>query len=339
MNTLNKTISVIEPVNEAIARTKTILFAPFNLEKWMIIGFCAWLAGLLEGGIGGFNGVRHRYHGDTAEIPAKASQAFEGGVGGFNGVRYHGDTAEIPAKASQAIEFCKANMLIVIPIAAATILLVVFVMLILLWLSSRGKFMFLDCLAKNKAHIKEPWKTFRKQANGLLGFRLLLMVTALLWVIAVGILTIWLVSLAKFSNAGAVIIGIIICAMILLLIIVSLFFGLIQVLTFDFVMPIMYLQRTGISASWAKFLPLLRHNFWKIFLYLLFKIVIIFCIGTITMVLVGVSCCCLCGIGIILFIPYIGTVILLPLPSFYRLYSLCYLRQFGSDYDVFAAAA
>ncbi|MGA2915501.1 MAG: hypothetical protein ABSE89_05695 [Sedimentisphaerales bacterium] len=299
---MNKTISVLEPINEAIERAKIILFRPFNLEKWMIIGFCAWLANLVQGsGGGGFN--------------FKDKEDF-----------------------SKVIDFCKANMLIVIPIAAAATILFICVILVLLWLGSRGKFMFLDCLAKNKAHIIEPWKAFKKQANGLLGFRLLLMATALLWVIALGVLTIWLVSLAKLSNAGIVIIGIIICAMIILFIIVSLFFGFIQVLTFDFVMPIMYLQRTGISASWAKIGHLLWQNFWKIVLYLLFKILIVLCIWAIVVGITFISCCCLCGIGIILFIPYIGTVIFLPLWSFHRLYSLCYLRQFGAEYDVFTAA-
>lgn len=303
METINKTISVLEPINEAIEKTKIILFRPFNLEKWMIIGFCAWLANLLQGGSGG----------------------------GFN-LKGKEDFGRV-------IEFCRANMLIVIPIAATVFSIIVIIWLILLWLSSRGKFMLLDCLAKNKAHIIEPWKTLRKQANGLFGFRLLLMVTALLWVIALGAVTIWFVSLAKFSNAGAVIIGLIICAMVLLFIIVSLFFASIQVLTFDFVMPILYLQKTGMSASWAKFGHLLWQNFWKIVLYLLFKILIVICLAAIIVGITFVACCCFCGIGIILFIPYIGTVIFLPLWSFLRLYSLCYFRQFGAEYDVFVTAA
>ena len=47
-------VSVMEPIGHAINKTKHILFDPFNLEKWFVIGFCAWLAGLAGGG-GGFN--------------------------------------------------------------------------------------------------------------------------------------------------------------------------------------------------------------------------------------------------------------------------------------------
>jgi hypothetical protein len=35
-------------------------------------------------------------------------------------------------------------------------------------------------------------------------------------------------------------------------------------------------------------------------------------------------------------IPYIGTVILLPVFVFKRAYSLMYLRQYGLEFDVFA---
>ena len=308
MNTINKTISIIKPVNKAIERTKTILFKPFNLEKWFIIGFCAWLADLVQGGFGG----------------------------GFNS-RCHGDTAEIPAQVTQAIEFCKLHIVFVIFTVTAAVTIIAAVMLVLLWLSSRGKFMFLDCLAKNKAHIIEPWKIFKKQANGLFGFRLLIIAAAMICMIPLGILTVWLISLFKSGDAGAIIAIMMFFVMILLIFITVSIFGLIKTLTFDFVVPIMYLQRIGIFEAWGKFGPLLWQNFWKIMLYLLFKLLILLCLGAIalTMVILG---CCFCCISIILFIPYIGTVILLPLSSFYRLYSLCYLAQFGAEYDIFASA-
>ena len=53
-------ISVVEPVSPALERVKQMLFKPFDLAKWITIGFCAWLAGLGEsGGGGGFNYGNH----------------------------------------------------------------------------------------------------------------------------------------------------------------------------------------------------------------------------------------------------------------------------------------
>ena len=47
--------SVIAPVGMALETMRRVLFQPFNLVKWLAIGFTAWLA-MLEGGLGsGFN--------------------------------------------------------------------------------------------------------------------------------------------------------------------------------------------------------------------------------------------------------------------------------------------
>jgi hypothetical protein len=308
MNTINKTISIIEPVNEAIERTKTILFKPFNLEKWLIIGFCAWLAGLVEGSGSGFH-YRHNN-------------------GDFDG-------PQIPPN---ILEFCRVHIIFVVCAVIAAVILFTAVILVFLWLSSRGKFMFIDCLAKNKAHIKEPWKTLKKQANGLFGFRVLVILAAMIFMTALSIPAITILTLAKTAVINIIIAGILFFAILLLILTAVSVIGLVRVLTFDFVVPIMYLQQISVFAAWKKVLPLLWQNFWKIMLYLAFKILIILCIGAIVLLIIGLGCCCCC-IGAILFIPYIGTVILLPLPSFYRLYALCYLRQFGSEYDVFAAGS
>ena len=49
-------LSVIDPINPAFARTKRILFQPFDFGKWLRLGFCAFLMGLAEGGGGGGGG-------------------------------------------------------------------------------------------------------------------------------------------------------------------------------------------------------------------------------------------------------------------------------------------
>ena len=53
--------------------------------------------------------------------------------------------------------------------------------------------------------------------------------------------------------------------------------------------------------------------------------------------LAGLLTCC-CGL-VLLAIPYIGTVILLPIVAWERYWSLEFLRQFGPEYDLWAGAA
>ena len=96
----------------------------------------------------------------------------------------------------------------------------------------------------------------------------------------------------------------------------------------------MFLQTASCVAAWRIFLALLKTNKARILLYVLFQIVISLVIGFITS-LVCLIGCCLCCSFVLLFIPYVGTVILLPLFVFKRAYSLFYLRQFGPQFNVF----
>jgi hypothetical protein len=119
---------------------------------------------------------------------------------------------------------------------------------------------------------------------------------------------------------------------ILLFLILLIFFGLLQSFTKDFVVPIMYLGTTKCVDGWRKFLSILSVNKCKFLLYVLFQIVIGIAIGGIIFALALFTCGCACCLMVI---PYIGTVLLLPILVFSRSYSLYYLRQYGSSFDVF----
>src|SRR5438132_13219662 len=52
MNGSEPKIEIFKPFGEAFELMKRILFQPFDVKKWFVIGFAAWLANL---GSGGFN--------------------------------------------------------------------------------------------------------------------------------------------------------------------------------------------------------------------------------------------------------------------------------------------
>src|SRR5438034_11687520 len=54
MNGSEPRIEIFRPFGEAFELMKKILFQPFDLKKWLVIGFAAWLANLGGGG-GGCN--------------------------------------------------------------------------------------------------------------------------------------------------------------------------------------------------------------------------------------------------------------------------------------------
>ena len=69
---------------------------------------------------------------------------------------------------------------------------------------------------------------------------------------------------------------------------------------------------------------------------MLFQLVLAMAIGLVVIAAVVVTCCCA---GCLMMLPYIGTVVLLPVLVFERSYSLYYLGQFGPAYAVFPSAS
>jgi len=298
-------ISVIDPIGPTFERVKLLLFKPFDLGKWFTIGFCAWLAYLAQGGSGG---------GPNFHVPTKHDHA------GFQ----------------HAKDFFIDNLSWLIPTAIIGVTLMIVIWLVITWLSSRGKFMFLHCVATNKAEVKIPWTKFRQHANSLFLFRIVLsiigfLVTALFCLIAF-FLVIALKTNGSFNVAPVIGLGLIALVFIPIFIV----FLLVHKFTTDFVVPIMFLQTTSCTAAWRKFWALLSTNKGRFTLYILFQIVIAIAIGAILMAAACITCCCA---ACILVIPYIGTVLMLPLLVFKRAYSLLYLRQFGPGFDCFTPNA
>ncbi|UCD00021.1 MAG: hypothetical protein JSW66_09085 [Phycisphaerales bacterium] len=310
-------VSVIDPISPAIERVKLMLFSPFDLRKWLVIGFCAWLAYLGSGGGGG-----------------------GGSGGGGGGPRYTGPPGhhekqdEIRRGIESARDYFSQNSYWIIPVVVAGVVLVIAIGLLIAWLNSRGRFMFLHCVATDRAQVKVPWHKFRKHGNSLFLFRIVL---GLIGLLVVGLpiigIVVCIIMLATGTVAGvASVPGIIIFAVITFVFAIALL--LVKKFTLDFVVPTMFLQTASCLAGWRGFMAILSANKARFALYLLFQIVIKIVIGAI----VGIACCigvCLCCASCLLLIPYIGTVILLPLLVFERAYSLYYLQQFGPRFDVF----
>lgn len=296
-----KRISVIDPIGSAVEHVRLMLFKPFDLSKWFVIGFCAWLAQLGKGGGGGGNGWKEHSNGPCLE-----------------------------AIKSSII----AHLAVIILVAAIVIPIIIIIALVLCWLRSRGQFMFVHCVAGNKAEVVVPWNKFARHGNSLFLFR-----------IVIGFIGLFAIGLPA---AAAVFAGFVMCATgfnpaaiigltgaIFVAVVIAILLGLIAKFTTDFVVPIMLLNTESCIAGWKQCLALISGNKAQMILYILFQIVIWLVIAFIALAICLIGCCCCC-LSILLLIPYIGTVILLPLIAFKRAYSLFYLRQFGAQFDVFS---
>jgi hypothetical protein len=301
-------VSVIDPISPAIERVKVMLFKPFDLGKWFIIGFCAWLAYLGSGG--------------------------GGGGGGPHWNAPHEQQAKIAEGVNAAKEYFLDNLFWIIPVVVIGAVIIIGIGLLIVWLNSRGRFMFLHCVAENKSEVKVPWHKFRKHGNSLFLLRIVLGIIGLA-IVALPILGIVLLIIMMVTKAAPIIVFVPITIILGLIVFVfAIVMSLVRKFTFDFVVPIMFLRTASCIAGWREFLTILSVNKAGFALYILFQIVIAIAIGTIIFIGFCIGCC-FCCVSLLLFIPYIGTVILLPLFVFKRAYSLYYLRQFGPGFDVF----
>jgi hypothetical protein len=96
-----------------------------------------------------------------------------------------------------------------------------------------------------------------------------------------------------------------------------------------FMVPVMYRRRCRAVEAFRDLTFLIWHHLGSFFLLCLFGIVLILAVLMIGAVVTCATCC-------LAALPYVGTVILLPLFVCLRAFGLVFLRQFGPEYDVWA---
>jgi hypothetical protein len=301
-------VSVTVPLGQAITRTTQITFGPFDLGKWFVLGFSAWLATLGEGG-GGFN--------------------FSYQTGGQASNSATGDGTD---SVQPVWQWITTHLPWVIILGVVIAIAMIAVGLLITWLRSRAMFIFLDNLAENQAAIVAPWKQFKPLGNSLFLFYLILGIIALACYAAMlGLILIVALPDIRAEHFGGGAIAAIVLG--LLLLPLGLAFALIAWCTNNFVVPLMYLRCQKILPAWREFRTvLLPGNVGAFVLFLLLQFVLRIAIGIISVLLGCITCC----IG---FLPYLSTVLTLPLHVFDRGYSVYFLEQFGQEYRIFRAIA
>lgn len=298
-------ISLAAPVGLAWDRMKAILFAPFDMGKWFALGFTAWLATLGQGG-----GV---------PSPIKLGDLF-------------GRHPSEPAGTRSMLELLGAYAALIIGIALALLVIGAVVGVVVAWVQARGQFMFLDNVRRNTAEVSQTWRRWARQGNSLFWWRLVFglicgcIVLLILAVAVFGIAVPCLRAHAFVPETLPVIAGVSIA-----LLTCAVVFGYISLFLHDFVIPLMAHYAVSATRAWRLFMDLTHEHVGKFLLYGLFHFMLSIVAGTAVIVVVVMTCCMA---GCLLMIPYIGTVALLPLLVFFRLYSLEYLAQYGPQYDL-----
>ncbi len=298
-------LSVTDPLKHSWNWMTRVLFKEFDPGKWLVLGFCAFLASLGRGGSNTFVKGDNWFDNDSGSCCPRFD--FDN-IGDF---------------ISEYLPIIMGMIVLII----ALVFLGIALWVLMKWLSSRGKFMFLDGVVQNRGAVIEPWHRFKTPGNNLFIFRLVLSLSVGAVVIFSALLfglIAWpsiieeKISLFFFTALipGLALIGLVIGVYIL-----------IEAILEDFIVPIMFRRqlKTGeaIRVFWKE---ILSNQIGTFVLFYALRIVLF--ILTAAIVLVG-TCftCCIAGL------PYISSVVFLPIWVFIRGYSIYFLQQFGDDWQ------
>ena len=290
MTTSDRRIEIFTPFGHAYDLTRKICFQPFDLGKWFVIGFAAWLATFFSGG--SFNWRNKLGQGDW---------------------QWHAQHQGAPFTWNHTAPW-------VIPLVLFGLIVALAFGALILWLNARGRFMFTDCIVRNRGAIAEPWREYRTEGNSLFVFQLVFTFCGLL---GFGVLAFFFV-LVRYWAKPIVPLGLLAVLGVFWLLVMILFSLLVH-----FMLPVMYRRRCGAMEAFRAVSALIGANLGVFLLFLLFYLVL--CVAAMAIgCIAGCVTCCVAAL------PYIGTVILLPVVMTLFAYPLCFVRQFGDEYDVWA---
>lgn len=298
-----------EPLEKGFYRMKKALFQPFQLTKWISVGFTAFLAGLTEC--------------SSSSGGGPSSQGKIPDIGNFD-----------PAEFFSFPELAR-DWLIEHPLWFGLIifaLIVIFLLAtVITWISSRGKFMFLYNVVNNSDAVIKPWHDFRKHGNSLFWWQLIygaivLVIIILLAIYGFGLTKNFYDGIApEFSKISFIIAyGFTIFGLISV-------FGYISLFLNDFIVPIIYKHNCSAIHAWSLYFMLLVRYPGSFILYGLLMLAMGIAIVLAIVIMAAATCC----VGLtLLIVPFVGSVFYLPVSYTFRAFSIEFLAQYGDEYDV-----
>lgn len=166
-------------IDASIEWTTAVLFRPFNVKKWLILGFIALMAGALAGN-GNFRlnlpvGEKENKNTEITQTHNRSiEQSFQDGLKQFK----------------QSLKDPLTQVLIV-----SGVLLFLALTVFLTWICARFVFVFLESVVKNDASVKIPFHSNKTIGNSL--FKFWITITVIMWIILGVLVYLSAVSLIK----------------------------------------------------------------------------------------------------------------------------------------------
>jgi hypothetical protein len=306
--------SAADAISQAVERSKQLLF-PLKGEKWFALGFTVFLAQCGEGS-------------GTVQIPSMPSGS-SGPSGSSSGAASAG--AEFQKMLDDALRALNADLALYVSLAIAGVVLTFGIWLLVLWFSSRAKLMFVESVIWDRVDVSSQWSRAADLGMSLFKFRAAVSLGgSVLVLLSMGAAVV--AALPDFQAGNFLghraVIGYLLLGFTLLF--MGLPLGIALLLLDDFVVPLMVLRNARVVAAWGMCrAEVLSGNIGGVILFYLLRVMLSVAIAIATAVLTCATCC-------LTMLPYLGTVMLLPIFVFSRAYPLYYLEQLGIQ--VFPAA-
>jgi hypothetical protein len=303
-------VSYTEPLSRAWARMKRVLFQPFHFERWMVIGFASFLAYLLRSGGGSVYSWQHE--GWRRSPSVHAEHALEA----------------VRDRMLHVLE----NPVVLLVIAAVLVGLMVLA-LVLAWVGARAEFVFLENVATGRGEFVAPWGRSRRLGTSLFlwravfSFAYLLPLAFVAFAVAGPLLQFARGETVTWPGVLALLPPLGLACLLLLA------FAWVLLLLEHFVVPLMYRHDETTGAAWARFWPLFSSRPMTFFAYAVFVVLLEIAAG-IALFVGGVATCCI-GL-VLLLVPYVGSVVKLPVSVTLRALGPEFIAQFGPEWAIFA---
>jgi hypothetical protein len=308
--------------------------------------------------------------GTQTEAPA-SSVSYQ--LGESEGISVAQEIFPQPDAAPQIMPALDRKTLILISSIGLFIFLFILVFSLLwMWISSNFSFVFIDSMVRNDASLRVPFHRNKPQGNSYFRWNIIFAVISLATLGIIAALPIMqLVQAGVFASkppADIVKILSIVMPYAPLIIIAGLLFFLIAFFVREFILPIMYKKKIGIMSGWKVFLGLLKKNIGEMILFILVKIglsilavvisILLAIVGIIILLLIGgltallgwliyaitpaaakliiLGILILIAIPIFIFLGILFNLFFLPIPVFFRTFSINVLGSIDESLDLFA---
>jgi hypothetical protein len=294
------TPSPVEAARDAYEHTRRDLF-PFRFEAWLALGLVAFL-----------------------DQCGRAGGAGSPPPGSGIGTQVHPGLPELPPF-ERVGDWFAGHLALIVGAAAVGIALLLALSALILWVNSRGVFIYMDDVARGRTEFSRPWHEHAERASSYFvwSFGLAVgLVGAMFALLAIGAAAV--LSVVR----GGMLTGVFVSGMLALMIpvfVLLLMAGVVASIGLrDFAAPLQWKMGLGCGDAVRLLVSLVRADPGPFLVYLLLKVA--FAIAATIVITVGG--CLTCCLG---FLPVVKQTLFQPAFYFERAWSLHFLRRLGYD--------